>query len=102
MTDKIVLANIASFQNDSTAAIAYNNNNALITAAINNILSRDGTSPNQMGAALDMNSFEILNLPAPTTPTSPVRLQDITGIVPPTPPTPPPVTFTSTFYIYGF
>ena len=61
MTDKIILANIASFQNDSTAVAQYNANNALITTAINNTLSRDGTSPNQMGANLDMNSFSILN-----------------------------------------
>lgn len=100
MTDKIVLSNIASFQNDSTAAIQYNANNAILVAAINNILSRDGTSPNQMGAALDMNSNPILNLPAPTTPTSPVRLQDISGIVPPTPPQVS--TYIPTFYIFGF
>lgn len=61
MTDKIVLGNIASFQNDATAIAQYNANNALITTAINNTLSRDGTSPNQMGANLDMNSNQILN-----------------------------------------
>lgn len=61
MTDKITLANIASFQNDSTAVAQYNANNALITAAFDNTLSRDGTSPNQMQSNLDMNSFAILN-----------------------------------------
>lgn len=61
MTDKIVLGTIASFQNDSTAVAQYNSNNALITTAFNNTLSRDGTLPNQMGASLDMNSNSILN-----------------------------------------
>lgn len=61
MTDKITLGSIASFQNDATAIAQYNANNALITTAINNTLSRDGTSPNQMGANLDMNSNQILN-----------------------------------------
>lgn len=61
MTDKIVLGNIASFQNDSSAVVQYNANNALITAAFDNTLSRDGTSPNQMNAPLDMNGNAILN-----------------------------------------
>ena len=38
-----------------------NANNDLIEAAVENTLSRDGTSPNQMGADLDMNSNDILN-----------------------------------------
>jgi len=61
MTDKITLGSIASFQNDATAVTQYNANNALITTALNNTLSRDGTSPNQMGASLDMNGNKILN-----------------------------------------
>ena len=51
--------------NDITAghgsADLYNGNNDSIEAAIENTLSRDGTSPNQMEAALDMNGFAILN-----------------------------------------
>lgn len=44
----------------------YNANNDLIEAALENTLSRDGTSPNTMGASLDMNSNSIINLPTPT------------------------------------
>ena len=44
----------------------YNANNALIEAALENTLSRDGTTPNTMSAALDMNSQFITNLPTPT------------------------------------
>lgn len=77
MADKVTLASVASFQNDVTAVTAVNNNSASITTAFDNTLSRDGTSPNQMGANLDMNSNQILNLPAPATYTSPVRVIDI-------------------------
>lgn len=78
MTDKISLTNVASFQNDSTAVAATNSNNAAITTALNNTLSRDGTSPNQMGSSLDMNSNQIINLPSPNNQSSPLRLQDVT------------------------
>jgi hypothetical protein len=43
-------------------ASLYNANNTLIEAALENTLSRDGTTPNTMGAALDMNSNKINNL----------------------------------------
>jgi hypothetical protein len=52
-----------------------------LTAAINNTLSRDGTTPNQMNATLDMNNNQIINLPAPNTVNSPARLIDITNPV---------------------
>jgi hypothetical protein len=78
MTDKVTLGSIASFQNDSTATVQYNLNNILLTGAIDNTLSRDGTTPNQMNANLDMNSNQIVNLPAPIAPTAPVRLEDLT------------------------
>jgi hypothetical protein len=44
-----------------TAAL-YNANNTLIEAAIENTISRDGTSPNTMSAPLDMNSHAINNV----------------------------------------
>lgn len=79
MTDKIVLTNLVNLQNETTAVTTINANNAAITTAIDNTLSRDGTNPNTMGASLDMNSNQILNLPAPGSATSPVRLIDING-----------------------
>lgn len=47
----------------------------------NKVLYRDNTSgeANAMRNALDMNSNPILNLPTPSSPTSPVRLIDITS-----------------------
>jgi hypothetical protein len=56
-----------------------------IEEAFNNTLSRDGTSPNSMGAALDMDGHAILNLPAPTDPNDVVRLQDLEEYLDPIP-----------------
>lgn len=85
---KINLGSFASFQNDNTAVILANSNNTLLTTAFDNTLSRDGTSPNTMGASIDMNSNQIINLPAPGTVNSPARLIDVTSnpsiLVPPT------------------
>jgi len=45
-----------------SSATAYNNNNALIEAAVENTLSRDGTTPNTMGADIDLNSHDLNNV----------------------------------------
>lgn len=54
-----------------------NENFQAIEDAFENTLSRNGTTPNQMGADLDLNSNRIINLPVPVDPTEPVRLADI-------------------------
>lgn len=77
MTDKIILTDLASLQNDSTAIFVINNNSAVIEEAFNNTLSRDGTAPNQMQNVLDMNGNQVLNLPTPSTSSSPLRLQEL-------------------------
>ena len=56
---KLTLADIGAGFGLTTT---YNDNSALIEAAIENTLSRDGTGPNQMEANLDMNSFRVINL----------------------------------------
>lgn len=60
---KITLSTITSA---FSAITSLNANFAAIATAIENTLSRDGTSPNAMGADLDMDSNFILNLPTPT------------------------------------
>lgn len=75
---KITLTNLVNLQNETTAVNAINANNSTLTTALDNTLSRDGTSPNQMNAVLDMNNNQILNLPAPSTVNSPARLIDVT------------------------
>ena len=46
---------------DSTAVTSINSNNSATETALENTLSRDGTSPNSMSAELDMNSYSIIN-----------------------------------------
>lgn len=81
MTDKVALSNVSTFQNDASAVTAFNNNNAATTAAMDNTLSRDGTSPNQMGANLDMNSNRIINCVTPVSVTEPVTLGYLSGLI---------------------
>lgn len=78
---KITLTDLANLQNETTAVNAINANNAILETASNNTLSRDGTSPNQMGATLDMNTNVIINLPAASSATEPVRKQEFDAAV---------------------
>lgn len=78
---KITLTDLANLQNENTAVSAINNNNATLETFSDSVLSRDGTSPNEMEAALDMNSHQILNLPSPVTDNSPLRLKDLEDFV---------------------
>lgn len=71
---------LLDFGSDYQSKQNLNANNAAIRTAFDNTLSRDGTSPNQMTANLDMNSNRILNLPAPVDVTEPLRLADLPGI----------------------
>jgi hypothetical protein len=71
---KLTLQDIASGYQSQTA---YNENNAAIEGAIENTLSRDGSTPNQMEADFDMNSRRILNLPAPASDNEPARWVDV-------------------------
>lgn len=71
---KVPLTDVLS---DFASRLKLNANFDTTSAAFDNTLSRDGTSPNQMLADFDMNSHHILNLPPPTSPTDAVRLQDV-------------------------
>lgn len=62
-------------------ATTINNNNALVEAAVENTLSRDGTTPNAMLANLDLGGFRVVNLGAPVNPTDAVRLQDVIDMI---------------------
>lgn len=79
---KITLANLVNLQNETTAVSAINANNAVLSTALDNTLSRDGTSPNRMGANLDMNSNRILNCISPSSPSEPVTLAYFNTITP--------------------
>lgn len=71
---KIVLNDAATL---ADVVSNINSNNATLETAMENTLSRDGTSPNAMAASLDMNSNRILNLPLPLNPNEPARKQDL-------------------------
>lgn len=78
---KLVLADLDNLQNEPTAVGTINSNSALIEVALENTLSRDGTSPNTMGATLDMNTNRIINLPAPVANNEPLRKQELLDFV---------------------
>jgi hypothetical protein len=59
---KLTLTDIAA---GYALVTTYNANNTLIEAALENTLSLDGTTPNAMTAALDMNSQLINNMAVP-------------------------------------
>lgn len=64
---KITLTEVGNLRNETTGVQAINDNFDTIVEAIDNTLSRDGTSPNSMDSDLDMDSNRIYNLPEPTT-----------------------------------
>ena len=73
----ITLNNISNAQQITTAATAINNNNSTIITALNEVLSTNPQTSNSMNTNLDMNSNQILNLPAPVAANSPARLVDV-------------------------
>lgn len=82
---KITLNNLVDLTNETSAVNTINNNSAIIQTAFDNTLSLSGSAPNQMAASFDMNGNQILNLPSPSTPLSPVRLTDLDTSLVPTP-----------------
>ena len=52
--------------NDTTATQLINENFEALQTAIENTISRDGTTPNFMDANLDLNSYKIINAGTPT------------------------------------
>lgn len=74
---KLTLNPLAVTDTENTKVGSINQSLDAIEAAIENTLSRNGQSPNEMGADLDMNGYRILNIPAPVSALDPVRLQDL-------------------------
>lgn len=74
---KLTLTNVANLQNESTAVTALASNNAATIAAVENTVSRDGTTPNHMNADFDMNGNRIINLPDATTDQEPVTYSQL-------------------------
>jgi hypothetical protein len=60
---KLTTSDVGNLTNETAFISTINSNNAIVEAAFENTLSRDGTAPNTMLADFDMNSHKILNLP---------------------------------------
>lgn len=78
---KLTLTDLANLQNENTAVAAINANNAAIETALENTLSRDGTSPNPMTSQLDMNSNQIINLGDSVSPSSPITKEEFDSAI---------------------
>lgn len=62
---KLTLPDIGNLANGSSARTAINDNFAAISEALDNTVSRDGQTPNQMEADLDLNSHKLINVADP-------------------------------------
>ncbi len=76
MAEQVTLGTFNTLQNSSIIS-TLNANNTLIENAFADCLSLSGITPNAMQSNLDMNSNQIINLPAPTSVNSPARFADL-------------------------
>lgn len=70
----LVLTPVASLQDTTTAQATINNNSAATVVAVN---ASYPTTGGQLQGNVDMNSFQVINLPTPATANSAARLQDV-------------------------
>lgn len=73
--------NIGNLSSGFRSSNKLNENFDSIKEAFDKTLSRDGSGPNYMEAELDMNSFRVINLPAPVEDNDAARLIDV--LIPP-------------------
>jgi hypothetical protein len=78
---KLTLSDISNLADTTASQTTINANSALIESALENTVSRDGTSPNNMSGSLDMNGHSILNLTKPVGVNDAAREQDILDAV---------------------
>jgi hypothetical protein len=78
---KLVLSDLTNLTNVTTAVNTINNNSEALEEAFDNTLSRDGSTPNHMLNELDMNSYPIINLPAPSQYHEPIRKQELDDLL---------------------
>src|SRR5882762_4839587 len=81
MSINITLNSVGDLTNTTTAETTINNNSTTVQTALTDALSLSGQTPNQMNTELDMNSRQVINLPAPATVNSPLRLQDLNTFI---------------------
>lgn len=74
----VTLNDLANLQNETTACTTINGNSSSIETGFESALN---TAGDQMEGNLDMNSFQVVNLPDPATNSSPLRLQDLNTFI---------------------
>lgn len=75
---KLTIPNINA---DYGATSTINSNFDLVETAVENTLSRDGTSPNNMTAVLDMGSNRVVNVAQPVDQNDAARLKDVSDSI---------------------
>lgn len=78
---KLTTSDLTSLVNETSAVSTINNNFAAVETAMEKTLSRDGTTPNQMEATLDMNSNPIINLRTPVSDSEAVRKDYVDDLI---------------------
>ena len=79
---KLTLSDISGLSSNPTSAQGTINTNwAAIVTALENTLSRDGTTPNYMEADLDLNSNQLLNVADGVLNTDGVNLGQLTSLI---------------------
>jgi hypothetical protein len=78
---KLETTDLTSVGNPQALINTINNNFAAVETALENTLSRDGTSPNEMESTLDMNSNRIINLPDAVSSQEPVTKAQLDAAV---------------------
>lgn len=71
---------LATLQVGQGSLEVLNANFQLIQTAFDNTFSRDGTGPNQIDAAVDMNNFRLYNLPNAGSANEPVTLGQLNSM----------------------
>lgn len=71
----------ANLSNQQSITAAIDTNFAALATLLQDVLSRTAVAPNQMQAALDVNSQQILNVRSPVAPTDLVRLIDVNSLM---------------------
>lgn len=79
---KLTLNDVTNLNNQTSSQSTINGNSRSIETALENTLSRDGTSPNQLNTDIDMNNFRLLNNPAPIQPSHLVRKSELDALIP--------------------
>lgn len=78
---KLSLPDIGSLANSASARQAINDNFTAIEEAIENTVSRDGTTPNAMAADLDMDGNSVLNVADPVSDLDAVNKRSVETLV---------------------